>query len=82
VTVSVDANGNLTTDPLAPNVGTAPAGQKYVYDAANRVTEIWRTNVASNRAGPFRAGPKCRRPAVSASSVIRESCKGMVTVDG
>jgi RHS repeat-associated protein len=48
VAVSVDANGNLTTDPLAPNVGTAPAGQKYVYDAANRVIEIWRTNVASN----------------------------------
>ncbi|HNO79728.1 MAG TPA: RHS repeat-associated core domain-containing protein [Phycisphaerae bacterium] len=48
VLVSVDANGNLTTDPLAPNVGSAPPGQKYVYDAANRVTEIWRTNVASN----------------------------------
>jgi len=45
VDYGVDHNGNLTLDPLAPNAGTtAPAGQRYEYDAANRLTRVWRTN--------------------------------------
>ncbi len=40
-----DANGNLTLDPLAPNAGdTVPDGQRYEYDAANRLVKVWRTN--------------------------------------
>ncbi len=45
VALAYDANGNLTGDPLAPNVGSVspPAGQTYVYDLANRVVEVRRT---------------------------------------
>lgn len=40
-----DDNGNLLADPLAPNAGPlTPPGQRYVYDAANRLTAVWRTN--------------------------------------
>jgi len=40
-----DANGNLTLDPLAPNVGASvPDGQRYEYDPANRLTRTRRTN--------------------------------------
>jgi len=49
VVYGVDHNGNLTLDPLAPNTGeTAPAGQRYEYDAANRLTRVWRTNDAGD----------------------------------
>ncbi len=41
-----DANGNLTLDPLALNVGDAgaPSGQKYEYDEENRVTVVRRAS--------------------------------------
>ncbi len=45
VSLTYDAAGNLTLNPLAPNVGpSAPAGQWYGYDEENRVTAVYRTN--------------------------------------
>jgi len=49
VTPVFDENGNLTLDPLAPNVGTSvPDGQRNEYDPANRLTRVWRMNDAGD----------------------------------